>query len=734
VTPAPPATSDPQASRLPRASGEPLLRVEDLRVSLPTEDGLVHAVDGISFTVEAGRTLGIVGESGSGKSVAALSVIGLTRRMGARISGRIVFEGRDLLSLPEEEMRALRGEEIAMVFQDPLSSLHPLYKVGAQLVEAVHAHHAVPRREARRRAVELLGQVGIPEPARRADQYPHELSGGMRQRAMIAMALINDPKLLIADEPTTALDVTVQAQLLALLERLQGELSMAIVLITHDLGVIAETAQDVAVMYAGRLVETAPVEALFAAPEHPYTWGLLRSMPRLDAPRRSRLVPIAGSPPSLIKPPSGCHFHPRCPHARPEHARRDPSLEAVPGTPSHQVACLLDPATRRALWAQLGAQAPTARRAPPTPAEPLVAAGGAGAAPGAPASAEPLLEVRDLVKHFPLTRGIVFRRTTGTVHAVDGVSFELRRGETLGIVGETGCGKSTVARLVTRLLEPTAGQVRFEGRDLASMSRAELKAMRREMQIVFQDPYSSLNPRKTVGSIIAEPFRVHGLKHSPNERRRAVQELMQTVGLNPEHFNRYPYEFSGGQRQRVGLARALALEPKLLIADEPVSALDVSIQAQVLNLLRDLQQRFGLTLVFISHDLSVVRHMCDRVAVMYLGKFVEIGEGEALYTFPRHPYTGALLGAVPSAEPHAGGNRRLLTGDVPSPTNPPSGCRFHTRCPKATERCRAQEPALASLGSGTIAACHHPLGRDELPALGVGGAPTAAPAHWPRSA
>ncbi len=357
------------------------------------------------------------------------------------------------------------------------------------------------------------------------------------------------------------------------------------------------------------------------------------------------------------------------------------------------------------------------------------AAGSPGVETGERAPGEPLVQAKDLVKHFPITRGVFLQRSVGAVKAVDGVSFDVRRGETLGIVGETGCGKSTTARLVMRLLESTSGELTFDGQDITKVKGARLKAIRRDVQMIFQDPYSSLNPRKTIGSIIGEPFAIHGLLTEKGERRKAVQELMETVGLNPEHYNRYPHEFSGGQRQRIGVARALALKPKLLIADEPVSALDVSIQAQVLNLLRDLQRQFGLTLIFIAHDLSVVRHMCDRVAVMYLGRIVEIGYGDALYSFPRHPYTGALLSAVPVADPgRHGGQRRLLTGDVPSPANPPKACRFHTRCPKAQERCSIEDPPLEEKGTGTLAACHFPLSGAEVEQMGLARPPETAPA------
>jgi peptide/nickel transport system ATP-binding protein len=549
----------------------PLLRVENLRVEFPTEDGPVHAVAGVTFEVFPGRTLGIVGESGSGKSATSLTVLGLTRRAGAGVSGRVLFAGRDLLALPENQLRSVRGNEIAMIFQDPLSSLHPLYKIGRQLVEAIRAHRDISKSSARARAVELLGLVGIPDPGRRVDDYPHQFSGGMRQRVMIAMALSCEPSLLIADEPTSALDVTVQAQILDLLRRLRSELGMALVLVTHDLGVVGEMADEIAVMHGGLIVEHGSAEQVLAAPRHPYTISLLRSMPSVPRPPGGSLEqPLEGS---LERPPEA-------------------SIE------------------------------------PPPPAEPL-------------------LEVRDLVKRFPVTRGVVFQRRVTAVEAVAGVSFALMPSETLGLVGETGCGKSTTARLLMRLLEPTSGSVRFAGRDITPLKGAPLRAVRREMQIVFQDPFSSLNPRRTAGSIIAEPFAIHGLHPGRSERRRAVAELMETVGLSPEHYSRYPHEFSGGQAQRIGVARALALRPKLLIADEPVSALDVSIQAQILDLLRRLRDEMGLALLLISHDLSVVRSICDRVAVMRAGAIVEIGRVDQIYGSPSHPYTRELLAAVP---------------------------------------------------------------------------------------
>jgi len=624
------------------------------------------------------------------------------------------------VAMDDDRLREIRGNEIAMIFQDPLSSLHPLYKVGKQLTEAILTHRAVSKRQARDRAVELLGLVGIPDPAHRLDQYPHEFSGGQRQRVMIAMALANDPKLLIADEPTTALDVTVQAQILELMERLQQELGMAIVIITHDLGVVAEMADDIAVMYAGRIVETAPATEVFASPEHPYTWGLLRSIPRLERDREEPLVPIRGSR-SLRRLPARA--------AAATGAVERAGHRCDPG--AGQGGGRLHRGGARGLGGRMSVSPaqPEPGVPPPGPAPP-------GALVGSPAvdeplqrgvaiasDGDPLVRAEGLVKHFPITSGLLIQRKVGAVQAVDGVDLEVRRGETLGLVGETGCGKSTTARLIMRLLDVTAGRLTFDGEDITNASGRRLKALRREMAMIFQDPYSSLNPRKTVGSVIAEPFAIHGLLKGEGERKRAVQELLETVGLNPEHYNRYPHEFSGGQRQRIGVARALALKPRLLVADEPVSALDVSIQAQVLNLLRELQREFGLTLIFIAHDLSVVRHMCDRVAVMYLGRIVETGPSDALYAFPRHPYTGALLSAVPIADPSRHGERRrLLSGDVPSPANPPKACRFHTRCPKAQELCSVEDPPMEDKGTGTSAACHFPLQEGDLVDLGLRGA------------
>ncbi len=704
------------ATRTEQPGVVPLLEVRDLRTYFKTDDGIVRAVDGVSFSVDAGKTLGVVGESGSGKSVTMMSILGLNPRPG-RLSpreaseasdqmveflratkkyvsvstGSASFRGENLLEASNSRLRALRGKEVSMIFQDPMTSLNPVLSVGDQLIEAVTLHRDVSARKARELAIAGLEEVGIPRAARRVDDYPHQFSGGMRQRVMIAMALINEPALLIADEPTTALDVTTQAQILNLISDLQAERGTAVVLITHDLGVVAETADDIVVMYAARVAEQAPVLELFEHPLHPYTWGLLGSLPRVDV-TLDRLMQIRGQPPSLLRPPAGCRFRPRCSFAFDRCRAELPETTAAelrPGPPRR-----LPP--RRAHQARgIGACDVRARPYP-----------GGG-------MTDALLEIDQLTKHFPITEGIVFKKEVATVKAIDGVSLDVRRGETLGIVGESGCGKSTLARVITNLLAPTSGTVRFDGRDIATLSGQELLAFRRQVTMIFQDPYASLNPRKRVGFIVAEPLIVHDVG-TETERKRRVQELLEVVGLDAEHYNRFPHEFSGGQRQRIGIARALAAGPRLIVCDEPVSALDVSVQAQILNLLSDLQAEFGLTYVFIAHDLSVVRHISDRVAVMYLGKLVELADSRELYASPRHPYTGALLSAVPIANPRLGRSRRklVLSGDIPNPIDPPSACRFHPRCPRAQQRCAVDEPQLLTLTpSRRETACHFPLER-----------------------
>ncbi len=830
-----------------------MLSLRDLTVEFATPDGVVRAADGVSYDVDAGETLGVVGETGSGKSVTVLAALGLLSAGNVRrVAGEALLDGIDLLELPENELRRVLGRDVAMIFQDPMSALNPVQRVGDQIAETLRVHdRSLSARAARGRVVELLDLVGVPNPAGRYAEYPHQFSGGMCQRAVIAMAIANEPRVLIADEPTTALDVSVQAQILDVLRVAAAETGAATVLITHDLGVVAEVADRVCVMYAGRVVETGTVHDVFVQPQHPYTAALLTSLPRLDGATR-RLVSIPGQPPDPIRLPRGCAFQPRCPVGseravcateRPPLATAGPGLsachfptEAAPllraagsasgsagtdaeragaerggatahggGTenprsgetdaahgggqdtgpettgsaqttaggpePGHdgahdgagvsaedtglgttgiahaavegiaagqaadgdardRGAAGTDPVGERATETEAAAVealavepavGESAVQLPLTEAdvaEPAIEEPHAGAPvttspteperppePDSPARA-PVLDVREARKGFPIRTG-VFARARGWVHAVDGVSFAIRPGRTLGLVGESGCGKSTLARMVLRLIDASGGSIAVEGGDLAAAGRSELRAIRRRVQMVYQDPFASLNPRLSVGDNVAEPLRLAG-GYTRAQRRARVLDLFARVGLLPGHVDRFPAEFSGGQRQRVAIARALALQPRLLILDEPVSALDVSVQAQVLNLLADLQAESGMAYLFVSHDLSVVRQVADEVAVMYLGKIVESGPVDRIYGGSRHPYTQLLLASVPIPDPVGRESRQRapLGGDVPSPADPPSGCRFRTRCPMAEARCAAEEPE-PRLVDGVSTACHH---------------------------
>ncbi|MBN9175974.1 MAG: ABC transporter ATP-binding protein [Microbacterium sp.] len=681
-------------------TGAPLLSVRDLSVTFPQREGnAVQAVRGISYDVYPGEFLGIVGESGSGKSVSSLAVMGLLPST-AQITGTIEFEGRSLLSLDDNRLSRIRGKELAMVFQDPLSALTPVYTVGDQISEALRLHDSrLSAGAAAARAVELLKIVGIPDAERRAKAFPHEYSGGMRQRAMIAMAIANDPKVILADEPTTALDVTIQAQILEVLEKAKEITGASIVLITHDLGVVAGHADRVGVMYAGKLVEMGTTEEVFMAPQMPYSIGLLRSVPNMLTAGTQRLVPLEGRPPSLANLPQGCPFAARCPIAIDACREVEPSLVAHdPAAPAHVSACIR---AGEIVDGEL-IRAEVFPRPDAMPADERAETG-----------AEPVLDVDGLKRHFPLMRGSVFPRRVGTVRAVDGVSFTLRPGRTLGLVGESGCGKTTTILEVMEMTAPQHGSITIEGVDVATASKKQLKKLRRDVQIVFQDPMGAIDPRLPVGEVITEPLWVQGVPKA--ERDQRVTELLELVGLDPAMADRYPHEFSGGQRQRIGIARALSTNPAVLILDEPVSALDVSIQAGVINLLEDLRERLGLSYLFVAHDLAVVRQIADDVAVMYLGAIVEQGPIADVFENPRHPYTKALISAAPIPDPRIerGRTRILLNGDLPSPTQEITGCRFRTRCPLyalldegAQELCRASDPPLTAHGR-TRVACHH---------------------------
>ena len=677
---------------MPDSASSNLLTIDDLRVSFFLDEGTVNAVSGVRLSIPRGKTLALVGESGCGKSVTSFAVLRLLPKVGRITGGRIVLhrdEDVDLTRLKPDgrEIRQIRGNQVAMIFQEPMSSLSPVHMVGSQIAEAVLLHSDCRRAQARQRAIEMMQKVGIPDSPRRFGQYPHEMSGGLRQRAVIAMALACRPALLIADEPTTALDVTIQAQILDLMRGLQQEMGMSLLLITHDLGVVAQMADEVAVMYMGRVVEQAATRELYADPQHPYTRELMRSIPSLRGPRRARLEAIAGSVPDPFAKLAGCPFHPRCPEFEPGLCNIGQPPELVQLTQGHSAACFLR--QRGASTARVVVTADTEA--------PAVASGG-----------QVLLSVRDLRKHFPIYGGF-FKRQIGAVRAVDGVSFDLLDGECLGLVGESGSGKTTVGRCILRAHDPTAGQIFFRDGDrvidVAGASAAEMRAIRRHMQMIFQDPYSSLNPRMTVLDIIGEPLLVNGMR-SRRDREDRVRELLAAVGLNPQHLRRYPHAFSGGQRQRIGLARALALNPRLIVADEPVSALDVSVQAQVLNLLAELQQKYHLTYLFVAHDLSVVRHISQRVAVMYVGKIVELAPVERLFERPMHPYTAALLASVPEPDPSVRSGRLALAGETADPSKPPSGCAFHSRCAFAQERCRTEVPGLRELAGGHQVRCH----------------------------
>jgi peptide/nickel transport system ATP-binding protein len=710
-----------KAERAPHA-GRTVLEVRDLRTYFFTDAGIVRAVDGVSFSVAAGETLGIVGESGSGKSVTALSLMRLLDEPSRIVGGEIRFEGRDVRAMNPEELRALRGDGVAMIFQDPMTSLNPVLRIARQLTETMLAHGKFDQQAATARSVSLLGRMGITAPERAIDCYPHQFSGGMRQRVMLAMGFSNEPALLIADEPTTALDVTIQAQILALIAELNRDFGTAIVLISHDLGVIASVCARVIVMYAGEVVEEGPTELILSDPRHPYTWALINAVPRLDrhVPGRRRLTTIEGAPPDPLVTLPGCRFAARCPF-RIARCDTPPALAEIgPGRKTRcwvtqQGVALPLSSGGRAELAATGLGKDPHQGASPQRGPRSASATGCPAGEGANGEREttrsplpePLLSVRGLVKHFPLTRNKLLGRPQ-VVHAVDGVDLDVFPGETVGLVGESGCGKSTFARVVVRIHEPTAGSVRFAGHEIARAAPAAIRALRRRMQMIFQDPYGSLNPRLTVAEAVGEPLRFHGITTTRAATAARINELLVAVGLSPKAGERFPHEFSGGQRQRISIARALAIGPDFIVADEPISALDVNIQAQIINLLVDLQERFRLTYLFIAHDLAVVRHICDRVVVLYLGKVVEVAPADDLFQAPLHPYTRYLISAVPIPDAAVERRRRRLPlgGEPPSAIDPPSGCYFRTRCPHAKPVCAEVPPALAEQARGHFAACH----------------------------
>ena len=669
----------------------PLLQINDLHTDIEIRNGVVRALSGVDLHVNPGETLGIVGESGSGKTMTALSLMGLLPQGGKVSSGSIILDGQDLTQLPLKDKRKLRGTKVGMIFQDPLTSLNPTMKIGLQVCEPLRVHEKLSKREALARAVEILKRVGMPRPEVVINNYPHQLSGGMRQRVMIAMALVCKPRILIADEPTTALDVTTQMQILDLIDELRDEYKMGVILITHDLGVVAGHTDRVAVMYAGRIVETAPTKTLFTEPKHRYTSSLMAALPERALEAGTKLFSIPGAPPSLTNLPVGCRFAARCLWATDECRAGYPDLS---GDDSHTFSCFHP--------VQEGDESPAILQAK------LDSGKAEDAVEGAPQiSHEVLLDVKEASREYESAGSGFFKRNKGVVSAVDRVSITVNKGETYGLVGESGCGKSTVGRLIAGLEPPSGGAIELDGRDLATLKGRDAVRIHRDVQMMFQDSYAAMDPRMRIDQILAEPM---SIQKTGNARQIAerIMEILEQVGLTEEILDRYPHEFSGGQLQRIGFARSLTLAPDLIVADEPVSALDVSVQAQVLNLMKDLQQELGLSYLFISHDLAVVQYMADRIGVMYLGRIVEEGPAHEVVKNPKHPYTKALIDSIPVPDPEFKHDESAikLTGEPPSAVNPPEGCRFRPRCPFAGEECKVQ-PMLTD--ETHRVACHHPL-------------------------
>ena len=669
----------------------PLLQIKDLHTDIEIRSGVVRALSGVDLHVNPGETLGIVGESGSGKTMTALSLMGLLPQGGKVSSGSIILDGQDLTKMPLHMKRKMRGTKVGMIFQDPLTSLNPTMKIGLQVCEPLRVHEKLSKRAALARAVEILKRVGMPRPEVVINNYPHQLSGGMRQRVMIAMALVCKPRILIADEPTTALDVTTQMQILDLIDELRDEYKMGVILITHDLGVVAGHTDRVAVMYAGRIVETAPTKTLFTEPKHRYTSSLMAALPERALEAGTKLFSIPGAPPSLTNLPVGCRFAARCLWATDECRAGYPDLS---GDDSHTFSCFHP--------VQEGDESPAVLQAKLDSGKPEDAV---DAAPQI--SHEVLLDVKEASREYESAGSGFFKRDKGVVSAVDRVSITVNKGETYGLVGESGCGKSTVGRLIAGLERPSGGAIELDGRDLATLKGRDAVRIHRDVQMMFQDSYAAMDPRMRIDQILAEPM---SIQKTGNARQIAerIMEILEQVGLTEEILDRYPHEFSGGQLQRIGFARSLTLAPDLIVADEPVSALDVSVQAQVLNLMKDLQQELGLSYLFISHDLAVVQYMADRIGVMYLGRIVEEGPAHEVVKNPKHPYTKALIDSIPVPDPEFKHDESAikLTGEPPSAVNPPKGCRFRPRCPFAGEECKVQ-PMLTD--ETHRVACHHPL-------------------------
>ena len=674
-------------------ANSPLLDIRDLHTDIEIRSGVVHALSGVDLHVNPGETLGIVGESGSGKTMTALSLMGLLPQGGSVSSGQIILDGQDLTKLALKEKRKLRGTKVGMIFQDPLTSLNPTMKIGLQVCEPLRVHEKLSKKEALERAVEILKRVGMPRPEVVINNYPHQLSGGMRQRVMIAMALVCKPRILIADEPTTALDVTTQMQILNLIDELRDEYQMGVILITHDLGVVAGHTDRVAVMYAGRIVETAPTKTLFTEPKHRYTSSLMAALPERALAAGKKLFSIPGAPPSLTNLPVGCRFAARCLWATGECRAGYPDLS---GDDTHTFSCFHP--------VQEGDESPAALQAK---LDTQKNGDEAGAQQAPLVSSKVLLDVKEASREYESAGSGFFKRDKGVVSAVDRVSITVKKGETYGLVGESGCGKSTMGRLIAGLERPSGGAIELDGRDLATLKGRDAVTIHRDVQMMFQDSYAAMDPRMRIDQILAEPM---SIQKTGNARQIAerIMEIIEQVGLTEEILDRYPHEFSGGQLQRIGFARSLTLAPDLIVADEPVSALDVSVQAQVLNLMKDLQAELGLSYLFISHDLAVVQYMADRIGVMYLGRIVEEGPAKEVVENPKHPYTKALIDSIPVPDPEFSHDDRAikLTGEPPSAVNPPEGCRFRPRCPFAGEECKIQ-PALTD--ERHRVACHHPL-------------------------